>query len=104
MTFDLCDIVESHTKQDSLWAEELAKVTNTTSGQVQRFIEHPIKAWVVLQQISANLVKYRVHVVEIREICTAPMEQHRVPYTHTFEELFINWSEYEKYHLIKVIP
>jgi hypothetical protein len=26
---DLCDIVESHAKQDSLWAEELAKVTDT---------------------------------------------------------------------------
>jgi hypothetical protein len=32
---DLCDIVESHTKQDSLWAEELAKVTDTMPGQVQ---------------------------------------------------------------------
>jgi hypothetical protein len=38
---DLCDIVESHTKQDLLWAEELAKVTDTTPGQVQRFMEHP---------------------------------------------------------------
>jgi hypothetical protein len=38
---DLCDIVESHTKQDLLWAKELAKVTDTTPGQVQRFMEHP---------------------------------------------------------------
>jgi hypothetical protein len=32
---DLCDIVESHTKEDSLWAEELAKVTNASLRQVQ---------------------------------------------------------------------
>jgi hypothetical protein len=29
---DLRDIVESHTKQDSSWAEILAKVTDTTLG------------------------------------------------------------------------
>jgi len=46
---DLCDIVESHTKQDSSWAEELAKVTNTAPRQVQWFIEHLIRARTVLQ-------------------------------------------------------
>jgi galactose-1-phosphate uridylyltransferase len=101
---DLCDIVESHTKQDSLWVEELEKVTDTMPGQMQWFIEHPIKDQVVLQQISASLVKYRVHAVEIREIYTALMEQHNFPYAHTCEELSINWSKYEKNHLFKVIP
>ena len=46
---DLCDIVESHAKQDLLWVEELAKVTNKSPGQVQRFMEHPIRAQTVLQ-------------------------------------------------------
>jgi hypothetical protein len=32
---DLCDIVESHAKKDSLWAEELVKMTDAVPGQVQ---------------------------------------------------------------------
>jgi hypothetical protein len=32
---DLCDIVESHTKQDLLRGKEIAKVTDTSLGQVQ---------------------------------------------------------------------
>jgi len=96
---DLCDIVESHTKKDSSWVEKLAKVTDTAPGHVQQFMEHPINAWVVIQQLSTSLVKYRVHVVEIREVYALPMEQHRFPYAQTWEELFIIWSEYEKIHL-----
>jgi hypothetical protein len=42
---DLRDVVESHTKQDSLWAKELVKVTDTAPGQVDQFMEHPIKDW-----------------------------------------------------------
>jgi hypothetical protein len=45
---DLCDIVKSHAKNDSLWVEELAKVTDTLPGQVKIFMEHPMKAQVVL--------------------------------------------------------
>jgi hypothetical protein len=56
---DLRDIVKSHIEQDSTWAEELAKVTDTTPGQVRQFMEHPIKARAMLQQLSASLVKYR---------------------------------------------
>jgi hypothetical protein len=56
---DLRDIVESHTKKDSSWAERLAKVTDTAPGQVRQFMEHPIKARAMLQQLSASLVKYR---------------------------------------------
>jgi hypothetical protein len=98
---DLRDIVESHAKQDSSWAERLAKVTDTTTGQVQQFLEHPISARAVLQQLSTSLVKYQVHAVEIREVYALPMEQHRFPYAQTYEELFISWSEYEKSHLFK---
>jgi hypothetical protein len=54
---DLGDIVRSHTKQDSLWVEELAKVNDTSPGQVQIFMEHPMKFETVLQQLKTNLVK-----------------------------------------------
>jgi hypothetical protein len=87
---DLRDIVKSHTEQDSSWVEELAKVADTVPGQVRQFMEHPIKARAMLQQLSASLVKYRAHAVEIREIYLNPMEQHRFPYANTCEELFIN--------------
>ena len=54
---DLYDIVESHTKKDSLWAEEIVKVTDTSPEQVQRLMEHPIRAWIVLQQLNTSVVK-----------------------------------------------
>jgi len=88
---ELHDIVESHTKKDSSWAERLAKVTDTTLGQVQQFMEHPIRAWAMLLQLSTSLVKYQVHAIEIKEIYAALMEQHRFPYANTCEELFISW-------------
>jgi hypothetical protein len=46
---DFCDIVKYHTKQDSLWAEDLEKVTDTAPRQVQRFMEHPIRARTMLK-------------------------------------------------------
>jgi hypothetical protein len=98
---DLHDIVESHAKQDSSWAERLAKVTDTTPGHVQQFMEHTMSARVVLQQLSTGMVKYQAHAVEIREFYALPMEQHIFPYAQTCEELFISWSEYEKSHLFK---
>jgi len=61
---DLHNIVKLHTEQDSSWAEELAKVMDTTPCQVRQFIEHPIKSRVVLQQLSFGIVKYRAHAVE----------------------------------------
>jgi hypothetical protein len=45
---NLFDIVVLHAKMDSLWAEELAKVTDTSPRQVTRFMEHPRKVQVVL--------------------------------------------------------
>ena len=64
-------------------------------------MEHLIKARAMLQQLSAILVKYRAHVVDIREIYVASMEQHRFPYSNTCKDLFIKWSEYEKSHPLK---
>jgi hypothetical protein len=100
---DLCDIFESHTKKYSSWAKILAKVTDTEPRQVQQFIEHTIRAPAVIQKLSASLIKYWAHAVEIREIYKAPMEHHMFPYAKTYEELFIIWSEYEKNHHFKAI-
>jgi hypothetical protein len=64
-------------------------------------MEHPIKDRAMLQQLSASLVKYQAHAVEIRDIYMTPMEQQRFPYANTYEELFISFSEYEKSHPFK---
>jgi hypothetical protein len=72
--FDLRDIVKLHGEQESSWSEEIAKVTDTMIGQVRQFMEHPIKAWAMLQWLSASIVKYRAQAVEIREIHSATME------------------------------
>jgi hypothetical protein len=76
-------------------------VTDMVPVQVQQLTEHPIKAQALLQQLSASLVKYRAHVIEIKEIYAAPMEQHRFPYSNTCEDIFIQWLEYEKSHPLK---
>ena len=52
----------------------------------------------MLQQLNSSLVKYRAHAVDIRRIYVAPMEQHRFTWAQTCEELFINWSKYERSH------
>jgi hypothetical protein len=98
---DLRDIVKSHTEKDSSWAEEIEKVTDMAPGQVRQFMENPIKARTMLQQLSASIVKYWAHVVEIRNIHSTPMEKHRFPYANTCEDMFIKWSEYEKSHPLK---
>jgi hypothetical protein len=46
---DLHNIVKLHVKHDSLWDAEITKVVNMASGQVKQFMEHPIKAQIVLQ-------------------------------------------------------
>jgi hypothetical protein len=98
---DLHDIVKLHVEQDSLWAIKIEKVVNLAPGQVQQFMEHPIKPQIVLQQLSAKVVKYRSWVVEIKEIISSPMDQHRFSYANTCEELFVKWLEYEKTHPLK---
>jgi hypothetical protein len=64
-------------------------------------MEHPIKARTMLQQLSARIVKYRARAVEIKEILSAPKDQHRFSYAKTCEDLFFKWSEYEKSHPLK---
>jgi hypothetical protein len=55
---NLCNIVESNTKQYLLWVEGLVKVANTMPGKVQIFMEHPIRSQTMLQQLNTSLVKY----------------------------------------------
>jgi hypothetical protein len=70
-------------------------------GQVQQFMEHPIKAQEILHQLSVKIVKYPTLVVEIREILSTSMDHQRFPYSNTCEEIFVKWSEYEKSHPLK---
>jgi hypothetical protein len=95
---NLSDVFKLYAEQDSLWTEEFAKIIDARPGQVQQFMEHPMRARTMLQQLNFSLAKYQAHVVDIRWIYAAPMEQHRFPWTNTCEELFINWSEYEISH------
>jgi hypothetical protein len=46
---DLRDIVKLHFEQDSSWDAEIEKVENMAPGQLQHFMEHPIKAETMLQ-------------------------------------------------------
>jgi hypothetical protein len=93
---DLHDIVKRHTEKDSAWEAEISQISSMTSGQVKKFMEHPIKSLAVLQCLSVKIIKYKEQAVEIKEVFSAPMDQHRFPYENTCEDLFIKWSEYEK--------
>jgi thioesterase domain-containing protein len=46
---DLHDIVKQHAEQDSSWTADIEKVANMALGQVQQFVEHPIKPQTILQ-------------------------------------------------------
>jgi hypothetical protein len=72
----LSDVFKTHTEQDSLWAEQCTKIVDARPGKVQKFVEHPIIARTMLQQLNASLVKYRAHAVDIRGVYAAPMEKH----------------------------
>jgi hypothetical protein len=98
---DLHDIVKLHAEQVSLGPTEIEKVANMVRGEVQQFMEHLIKAHTVIQQLSAKVVKYQAQAMEIKDILSVLMDQHRFPYANTCEELFVKWSEYEKSHPLK---
>ena len=55
-------------------------------------MEHPIKAQTVLQQLSVKVVKYQAQAVEIKEVPSVSMDQHRFPYANMCDELFMKWS------------
>jgi len=46
---DLSDVVKMHAEQDSLWIEESTKIAYVRLRQVQKFVEHPIRARTMLQ-------------------------------------------------------
>ena len=62
---DIRDVLKVYVEQDSLWNEECAKVDDERPGQVQQFIEHPIRAKTMLQQLNSTLINYRAHAVDI---------------------------------------
>jgi hypothetical protein len=45
-----------------------------TPGQIQEFLEHPIKFGVVLQPLSVKVIKYRERALEVKETLSAPMD------------------------------
>jgi hypothetical protein len=89
---DLHDIVKRHAEQDSSWEVEIAQVVRMTPGQVKNFMEHSIKARVVLQCLSAKMIRYREWEIEIKETLLASMDQHKFTYANTCEDIFIKWS------------
>jgi hypothetical protein len=56
---DLHDIVKQHVERDSAWKSEITKVERMAPGQVKQFMEHVIKAPIVLQWLSVKIFKYR---------------------------------------------
>jgi hypothetical protein len=44
----LHDIVKLNAKKDSAWELEITKVASMEPGQIQQFIDHPIKACAIL--------------------------------------------------------
>jgi hypothetical protein len=95
---DLHDIVKRHTEKDSAWEAEISQISSMTPGQVKKFMEHLIKSLAVLQCLSVKLIRYKERAIEIKEVFSALMDQHRFPYANTCKDLFIKWSEYEKNH------
>jgi hypothetical protein len=83
-------------EQDLAWEIEISQISSMIQGQVKKFMEPPIKSLAVLQCLSVKLIKYKEQAIEIKEVLSALMDQHRFPYANTCEDLFIKWSKYEK--------
>jgi len=65
-------------------------------GQVKKFMEPLIKSLADLQCMSVKLIKYKEREVEMKEVLSTSMDQHRFSYANTFEYVFYKWSEYER--------
>jgi hypothetical protein len=98
MFINLNKIIKLCAEQDALWAEECERVIDAKPGQVQQFVGHIIKARTMLQKLNFSLTKCWAHATDIRGIYVAPMEQQKFPWANTCEELFIQWSDYERSH------
>ena len=62
---------------------EISKISSMIPGQVKKFMEPPIKALAILQCLSIKLIKYKEQEIEIKEVLSALMDQHRFPYENT---------------------
>jgi hypothetical protein len=63
---------------------------------MKKFMKPPIRASTVLQWLSAKLDKYKKRVVEMKEILSTQMYQHMFTYANKCEELFYQWSKYDR--------
>jgi hypothetical protein len=79
-----------------VYEAEISQVSSMISGQVKKFMETLIKSLVVLQRLSFKLIKYKEREIEMKEVLSTPMDQHRFPYANTCEDLFCRWLEYER--------
>jgi hypothetical protein len=93
---DLHDIVKKHEEKDLEWKAEISQISSMIPGQVKKFMEPLIKSLTVLQCLSVKLIEYKERTIEIKEVLSSLMDQHRFPYANTCEDLFFKWSEYEK--------
>jgi hypothetical protein len=71
-------------------------MTTLAQGKVKRFVEGTIRTSIILEHVVAKMDKYRQCTREMREVLSAPMDQHRFPYMHTCEDLFSKWVDYDK--------
>jgi hypothetical protein len=69
-------------------------------GQVNKFMEPPIKSLAFLQCLSVKIIKYKEHAIEIKKVISALMDQNRFPYENTCKDIFFKWSEYNRNHPI----
>jgi hypothetical protein len=56
---NLHDIVKQNVEKDSAWEEDISHISSMAPGYVNKFMEHPIKALIVLHYLSVKLIRYR---------------------------------------------
>ena len=81
--YDLRDIVKQHAEQDQVCEMKISQVSSMLPGHVKKFMEPLIKSLVVLQCLSVRLIKYKERQIEMKEVLSTPMDQHRFPYANT---------------------
>jgi hypothetical protein len=85
---DLHDIVKKYVEQDRVCEIEISRVSSIILGQLKKFMEPLIKSLAVLQCLSVKLIKYKEQTIEMKEVLSTPMDQHRFSYENTCEYLF----------------
>jgi len=85
---DLQDIVKQHEEQDLAWETNISQTSSMIPSLAKKFMEATIKALAVLQRLSVKLIKYKERAVELKEVLSTIMNQHRLLYANTCEDLF----------------